>query len=98
FPYTTLFRSSIWTTLPMLIAEELDVELERIRIEHAPPAPVYAHTAYGLQITGGSTTTWSEFDRYRQAGAMSRTLLVMAAAQRLGVSPERCRSAHGVVM
>jgi isoquinoline 1-oxidoreductase beta subunit len=89
---------SIWTTLPMLIAEELDVELERIHIEHAPAAPVYAHTAYGLQITGGSTTTWSEFDRYRQAGAMSRTLLVMAAAQRLGVSPEQCRTENGVVI
>lgn len=89
---------SIWTTLPMLIAEELDVELERIRIEHAPPAPVYAHTAYGLQITGGSTTTWSEFDRYRQAGAMSRTLLVMAAAQRLGVTPDQCRTENGVVI
>jgi isoquinoline 1-oxidoreductase beta subunit len=89
---------SIWTTLPMLIAEELDVELERIRIEHAPPAPVYAHTAYGLQITGGSTTTWSEFDRYRQAGAMSRTLLVMAAANRLGVSPEQCRTENGMVI
>ncbi len=88
----------IWTTLPMLIAEELDVELKRIRIEHAPAAPVYAHTAYGLQITGGSTTTWSEFDRYRQAGAMSRTLLVMAAAKRLGVSPEQCRTENGIVI
>ncbi|HEY8354635.1 MAG TPA: xanthine dehydrogenase family protein molybdopterin-binding subunit [Methylophilaceae bacterium] len=88
----------IWTTLPMLIAEELDVDLNRIRIEHAPPAPVYAHTAYGLQITGGSTTTWSEFDRYRQAGAMARTLLVTAAAQRLGVDPSQCRTENGVVI
>lgn len=89
---------SIWTTLPMLIAEELDVELDKIHVEHAPAAPAYVHTAYGIQITGGSTTTWSEFDRYRQAGAMSRTLLVTAAAQRLGVQPTDCRTENGVVI
>ncbi|HXO28458.1 MAG TPA: molybdopterin cofactor-binding domain-containing protein, partial [Thermoanaerobaculia bacterium] len=56
----------IWTTLPMLLNEELDGDWSRIRVEHAPAAPVYSHTAYGMQITGGSTTTWSELDRYRQ--------------------------------
>ncbi len=89
---------SIWTTLPMLIAEELDVDLGRITVKHAPAAPVYAHTAYGLQITGGSTTTWSEFDRYRQAGAMTRTLLINAAAQKSGVSPGDCRTENGTVI
>jgi len=78
---------SVWTTLPMLIAEELDADWSKIKVEHAPAAPEYAHTAYGLQITGGSSTTWSEFDRYRQAGALTRALLVNAAAQRLGVEP-----------
>ncbi|MEY3746846.1 MAG: hypothetical protein RL194_305 [Pseudomonadota bacterium] len=89
---------SIWTTLPMLIAEELDVELGSITVKHAPAAPVYAHTAYGLQITGGSTTTWSEFDRYRQAGAMSRILLVQAAANKAGVEPASCRTENGTVI
>lgn len=88
---------SIWTTLPMLIAEELDVDLDKITIKHSPAAPVYAHTAYGMQITGGSSTTWSEFDRYRQAGAMTRALLVNAAAQEAGVQPSECRTENGKV-
>jgi len=88
----------IWTTLAMLIAEELDANWSTIRVEHAPAAPVYAHTAFGMQITGGSTTTWSEFDRYRQVGAMARALLVQAAAQRFGVKPADCRTENGVVI
>ena len=49
----------IWTTLPMLLAEELGCDWTKVRVEHAPAAPAYAHTAYGMQMTGGSTTTWS---------------------------------------
>jgi len=88
----------IWTTLPMLLAEELDADWGRIRVEHAPAAPAYAHTAFGLQMTGGSTSTWSEFDRYRQAGALARTLLIAAAAQRFGVSAADCRTENGAVI
>ena len=88
----------IWTTLPMLIAEELDADWSKIRVAHAPAAPVYAHTVFGIQMTGGSSTTWSEFDRYRQAGAVARALLVQAAAQRFGVSPETIRTEKGVVI
>jgi isoquinoline 1-oxidoreductase subunit beta len=88
----------IWTTLPMLIAEELDADWSRIKVEHAPAAPAYAHTAFGMQMTGGSTTTWSEFDRCRQAGATARAMLVAAAAQRFGVSPADCRTENGVVI
>ena len=88
----------VWTTLPMLIAEELDADWSRMRVEHAPAAPVYAHTAYRMQMTGGSSSTWSEFDRYRQAGALARALLVQAAAQRFGVSPAECRTENGVVI
>ncbi|MGH7672002.1 MAG: molybdopterin cofactor-binding domain-containing protein [Gemmatimonadales bacterium] len=88
----------IWTALPMLIAEELDADWSKIRVEHADAAPVYAHTAFGMQMTGGSTSTWSEFDRYRQAGATARALLVEAAAQRFGVNPADCRTENGVVI
>jgi len=88
----------IWTALPMLIAEELDADWSRIKVEHAPAAPVYAHTTFGIQMTGGSTSTWSEFERYRQAGALARALLVQAAAQRFGVSPADCRTENGVVI
>jgi isoquinoline 1-oxidoreductase beta subunit len=88
----------IWTTLAMLIAEELDADFSKFKIEHAPPGQPYVHTAYGLQITGGSSTTWSEFDRYRQAGAVARVMLVEAAAKQLGVSPSQCRTENGEVI
>src|SRR5438105_14357043 len=88
----------IWTGLAMLIAEELDCDWSKIRVEHAPAAPVYAHTAFGMQMTGGSTTTWSEFDRYRTAGAMAREMLVRAAAAKWKVSPATLRTENGFVV
>jgi isoquinoline 1-oxidoreductase beta subunit len=87
----------IWTTLPMLLAEELGCEWARVRAEHAPAAPAYYHTAFGMQMTGGSTTTWSEFERYRQVGALARTLLVQAAAREWNVEPGACAVAGGFV-
>ena len=87
----------IWTTLTMLIAEELDADWKNITIEHAPAGNVYAHTAWGMQLTGGSSTTWSEFDRYRKAGATARILLVQAAANKWGVSAGQCKTENGVV-
>ncbi len=89
---------SIWTTLPMLIAEELDADWSNIKVEHASAAPEYAHTAYGLQITGGSSTTWSEFDRYRQAGALTRALLINAAAEKLGAFADSLKTENGFVL
>ncbi|HSW12476.1 MAG TPA: molybdopterin cofactor-binding domain-containing protein, partial [Solimonas sp.] len=88
----------IWTALPMLVAEELDADWSKLKVEHAAAAPVYAHTIYGMQMTGGSSSTWSEFERYRQAGAMARALLLQAAAQKLGVSPAQCRTEQGQVI
>lgn len=88
----------IWTGLAMLIAEELDADWSKIRVEHAPAAQAYAHTAFGMQMTGGSTSTWSEFDRYRQAGATARALLVAAAAQRFGVAADQVRTENGVAI
>lgn len=87
----------IWTGLAMVIAEELDCDWSKIRSEHAPAAPVYAHPARGIQMTGGSTTTRGEFDRYRTVGAMARDMLVRAAAEQWKVSPAQCRTANGVV-
>jgi len=87
----------IWTTLPMLINEELGADWSRIRVEHAPAAPAYAHALFGMQMTGGSSTTYSEMDRYRQAGAAARMLLVSAAAKRWGVAEDSCRVENGWV-
>ncbi|MBA3260218.1 MAG: xanthine dehydrogenase family protein molybdopterin-binding subunit [Gemmatimonadales bacterium] len=89
----------IWTALPMLIAEELDADWSKIKVEHAPAAPVYGSPVFaGMQITGGSSSTWSEFDRYRQAGATARTLLVQAAAERFGVTPAAIRTENGAAI
>jgi isoquinoline 1-oxidoreductase beta subunit len=88
----------VWTTLPMLIAEELECELSQIRVEHAPAAPPYAHTGFGMQMTGGSSSTWSEFERYRQVGAMAREMLIRAAAGIWKVAPGSCRAENGHVV
>ncbi len=88
----------IWTSLPMLIAEELDADWSKLRVEHAIAAPAYAHAMFGMQMTGGSSTISSEFDRYRQAGAMARALLVQAAAARMGVAVADCRSENGKII
>jgi isoquinoline 1-oxidoreductase beta subunit len=88
----------IWTTLPMLVAEELDADWAKIRVEHAPVADVYRSPVFGAQMTGGSTSTWSEFDRYRQVGAMARAMLLQAAAARFGVPVADCRTENGVVV
>ncbi|MGO4776468.1 molybdopterin cofactor-binding domain-containing protein, partial [Lysobacter sp. 2RAB21] len=82
----------IWTGLAMLIAEELDADWSKIKVEHAPADDAYAHTMFHMQMTGGSTSTWTEFDRYRQAGATARALLVAAAAQRFGVPADQVRT------
>lgn len=88
----------IWTTLPMLIANELDCDWQKIHVEHAPPGDPYKHPTFGVQITGGSSTTWSEFDRYRNAGATARAQLVTAAAKQFGVSETDCRTENGFVI
>jgi isoquinoline 1-oxidoreductase beta subunit len=88
----------IWTTLPMLVNEELDADWARFRVEHAPAAAVYHSTIFPIQMTGGSTTTRSELDRYRQVGAATRSLLVAAAAAGWGVAPGDCRTDKGFVI
>jgi isoquinoline 1-oxidoreductase beta subunit len=88
----------VWTTLPMLIAEELDCDWNKIIVEHAPPGDPYKHTAYGIQITGGSTSTWSEFERYRQAGATAKAMLLEAAAKQFNVPVTACRAEKGFVI
>jgi len=90
----------IWTGLTMLIAEELDADWSKIRVEHSPAsAKDYGLPGFGgMQITGGSTSTWMEFDRYRQAGAAARMMLVEAAAKRFNVAPSVIRTEAGVAI
>jgi isoquinoline 1-oxidoreductase beta subunit len=87
----------IWTGLAMLIAEELECDWSKVRCEHAPAAAVYGHPALGIQMTGGSSTTNGEFDRYRTVGAAAREMLVRAAAARWKTSPGKLSVAAGVI-
>ena len=80
------------------VAEELDADWSHVRVEHAPTAEVYHSPIFPIQMTGGSTTTWSELDRYRQVGAVARTLLVNAAAAQWGVPPADCRAEKGFIL
>ncbi|POF44038.1 twin-arginine translocation pathway signal protein [Pseudomonas laurylsulfativorans] len=90
----------IWTGLTMLIAEELDADWSKIRVEHSPASAAdYGLPGFGgMQITGGSTSTWMEFDRYRQAGAAARMMLIDAAAKRFNVAPSEIHTESGVVI
>jgi isoquinoline 1-oxidoreductase beta subunit len=86
------------TSLCMLLAEELDADWTRVGFEFAPVDPVYAHPGFGIQMTGGSTSTLGMSEPMRRAGAAARALLVAAAAQRWGVSADACRTENGAVL
>ena len=88
----------IYTSLPMLLNEELEADWARIRVESAPVDAVYNHTVFGIMMTGGSTTTNSEYDRFRKMGAMARIMLIAAAAQSWNVDPQSCRAEKGFVI
>jgi isoquinoline 1-oxidoreductase beta subunit len=86
------------TSMPMVIAEELECDWKNVRCEHAPADLAYAHTVFGIQMTGGSTSTWESFDQLRTAGAAAREMLVAAAAAKWGVPAAECRAENGFVI
>src|SRR5580765_4072025 len=88
----------IYTSLPMLLNEELEADWAKIRVEAAPVDKAYNHPVFGMQMTGGSTTSPAEWERYRKMGALARTMLVMAAAQRWKVDAGTCHVEKGVVL
>jgi isoquinoline 1-oxidoreductase beta subunit len=88
----------IYTSLPMLLNEELQADWAKIRVEAAPVDKVYNHPIFGVQVTGGSTTSPAEWLRYRKMGAVARVMLVEAAAKQWGVDPASCRVEKGVVI
>ncbi|TKR33187.1 xanthine dehydrogenase family protein molybdopterin-binding subunit [Luteimonas gilva] len=88
----------IWTGLAMLIAEELDADWAKIAVEHAPADAAYARVGSTRQMTGGSSSTRTEFERYRKAGAAARHLLLEAASLRLGVPVAELRTEPGKVV
>ena len=88
----------VYTSLPMLVAEELDCDWERIRIEVAPVDPVYNRPGMDAQLTGGSTSIAGEWERLRRVGAAARERLLSAAADRWKVDKESLHAEKGVVI
>jgi isoquinoline 1-oxidoreductase subunit beta len=89
----------VYTSMPMLLAEELELEPSQIWVEHAPPDDkLYANPKLGFQATGGSTSIAAFYEPFRQAGAVARTMLVAAAAAEWGVDATSCRAENGTVI
>jgi len=88
-----------YTSMPMLLAEELEVGLDQVELEHAPPDDkLYANPLFGDQETGASTSVRMFYEPLRRAGATARTMLVAAAAQTWNVDPASCQARKGVVI
>src|SRR4051794_21623317 len=88
----------VYTSLSMLLAEELEVKLDQVQVQHAPPNhALYVNSIIGIQNTGGSASVRAFWTPLRQAGAMGRNLLIAAAAKRWNVDPATCRAKDGVV-
>ncbi|HEY1043623.1 MAG TPA: xanthine dehydrogenase family protein molybdopterin-binding subunit [Telluria sp.] len=91
------FGQGVHTSLPMLIAEELDADWSKVRAELAPAGDAYKDPGMGLQMTGGSGSVKNSFMQYREIGARARLMLVAAAAGQWKVAPEKCTTAGGYV-
>ena len=97
-PYVEMGQGT-YTSMPMLIAEELEVSLDQVTLEAAPPDDrQYANSMLGFQVTGGSTSIRAAWLPLRHAGAVARVLLISAAAQTWGVDPMSCRAEAGQVI
>jgi len=86
------------TSLPMLLAEELEADWSKVRIEFAPADPVYNNLLFGMQGTGGSSSVRAAFTALRQAGAAAREVLIDAAAQTWNVDRAECHADNGAVV
>src|SRR6266446_6890216 len=96
-PYVEMGQGT-YTSIPMLIAEELDVSLKQVRLEHAPAnEKLYANPLLGVQATGNSNAMRGAWKPLREAGATARIMLVEAAAKRWGVDAKSCRTQDGEV-
>jgi isoquinoline 1-oxidoreductase beta subunit len=92
------FGQGVMTSLPMLIAEELECDWSKVRAEHAPAAQVYAHPGFGIQMTGGSTSIASSYMQFRTIGATARQMLLSAASQQWNVPVSRLDTKDGVLV
>jgi isoquinoline 1-oxidoreductase beta subunit len=98
-PYVEMGQGT-YTSITMLIAEELEVDLSQVQLEHAPPnEKLYGNPLLGgIQGTGGSNAIRGAWQPLRRAGAVARTMLVSAAAKRWNVNAASCRAQSGEVL
>lgn len=88
----------VYTSMPMLIAEELNVDIQQIKVAIAPPAAVYVNALLGAQITGGSTSVRDGWEKLRVGGAQVREMLISAAADKWKVDRSTLRAENGMVL
>ncbi|MEY4760756.1 MAG: hypothetical protein RLZZ200_612 [Pseudomonadota bacterium] len=88
----------VYTSLPMLLAEELGIRPEALTMEFAPVGAAYTNTLLGAQLTGGSTSIRDAWVKLRTAGAQAREMLIAAAATRWGVDPATCKVEDGYIV
>ena len=88
----------VYTAIPMILAEELDADFNRVTLEHAPPNDkLYANPTFGIQVTGNSDSIRAFWKPLRTAGAAARLMLIAAAAQQWQVDPASCSTSDGMV-
>ncbi len=87
----------VHTALPALIAEELNVDVTKVKVTTAPADPAYVNGLLGAQITGGSTAIRDAWEKLRIGGAQVRTMLVQAAAQKWNMDASKLKAENGVV-
>ena len=88
----------VYTSIAMILAEELDADLRQVTLQHAPPNDkLYGNPTFGLQVTGNSNSIRAFWKPLRNAGAGARAMLVQAAAQQWQVEPTSCTTANGEV-
>src|SRR5262249_52759045 len=89
----------VYTSLSMVMAEELDADWSRVKLEHAPPDEKhYGNPEFGVQATGNSNSIRAFWKPMRQAGASTRACLIEAAARSWGVTAAECRTEQGEVI
>ena len=88
----------VLTSMPMLIAEELEADWSQIRTEQAPAGPEYVNPVTKRQVTGGSRSVRNSWEHFRKAGAAAKEMLVEAAANEWGVPPEQCVAENSTVI
>ncbi|HVA12313.1 MAG TPA: molybdopterin cofactor-binding domain-containing protein [Stellaceae bacterium] len=88
----------VTTSLPMMVAEELEVPMDRVRFEFAPADHAYDDPIIHRQITVGSLSMQTTWEPVRRAGAEVRERLISAAALRWNVDRAECGAENGVVL